>query len=143
MWEDTVQADRPQTTIWQMRTVRCTPNATNTHSGYVTLIAFPLQQWFVFNARVIPTLAVLSLDNITRTSIVAIVHSLVVRVTSIFLCAKHSTSEKRSYCLADHFVIRLYTAVRFHDFLQEFFLFQQFSFQLDVLFVSPHLVQGA
>jgi len=36
---------RPQLAIWRTRIVRWTTKATNTHSEYVTLIAFPLQQW--------------------------------------------------------------------------------------------------
>jgi len=36
---------RPQMTIWRMRTACCVPKATNTHSEYVTFIAFPPQQW--------------------------------------------------------------------------------------------------
>jgi len=31
--------------IWRMRIARWIPKATNTHSYYVILIAFPLQQW--------------------------------------------------------------------------------------------------
>jgi hypothetical protein len=31
--------------IWRMRTVRWIIEATDTHSEYVILIAFPLQQW--------------------------------------------------------------------------------------------------
>jgi hypothetical protein len=30
---------------WRMRFACCIPKATNTHTGRVTLIAFPLQQW--------------------------------------------------------------------------------------------------
>jgi len=37
--------NRPQVTIWHMRSVFWIRNATNTHSEYVTLIAFPLPQW--------------------------------------------------------------------------------------------------
>jgi len=33
-------------TIWRMRIARWILKATNTHSDYVTLIAFPLQHWF-------------------------------------------------------------------------------------------------
>jgi len=44
MWENIVQPDRPQIT-WRMRIARWVPKATNTHSEYVILIAFPLQQW--------------------------------------------------------------------------------------------------
>jgi len=45
MWENIVQPDGPQTTIWRMRISRWVPKATNTHSEYVTRIAFPLQRW--------------------------------------------------------------------------------------------------
>ena len=38
------QATRDNT-IWRMRIACWIPKATNTHSQYVTLIAFPLQQW--------------------------------------------------------------------------------------------------
>jgi len=41
-----LEPDRPQTTIWRVRIARCMPKVTNTHSEYVTLTAFPLQQWF-------------------------------------------------------------------------------------------------
>jgi hypothetical protein len=45
MWPNVVERDRPQMTIWRMRFACWIPNATNTHSEYVILIAFPLQQW--------------------------------------------------------------------------------------------------
>ena len=45
MWKDIVQPDRPQTTIRRMRLACWIPKATDAHSEYVTLIAFPLQQW--------------------------------------------------------------------------------------------------
>ena len=32
-------------TIWRMRIACWTPKAATTHTGYVTLIAFSLQQW--------------------------------------------------------------------------------------------------
>jgi len=32
-------------TMWRMRFARWKPKATNSHSEYVILIAFPLQQW--------------------------------------------------------------------------------------------------
>jgi hypothetical protein len=40
-----VQPDRPQMTIWRTRIACSIPKATDTHSEYVTLILFPLQQW--------------------------------------------------------------------------------------------------
>ena len=39
-------------TIWRMRTVCWIPKATNTHSEYVILFAFPLQQWLHERASV-------------------------------------------------------------------------------------------
>jgi hypothetical protein len=39
------QLDRPQTAVWQMLIACCLTKATNTHSEYVILIAFPQQQW--------------------------------------------------------------------------------------------------
>ena len=44
MWKNIVEQGRPQTTIWRMRITCSIPNAKNTHSEYVILIAFPLEQ---------------------------------------------------------------------------------------------------
>jgi len=44
MWKNFVQpGNRPQMIIWGMRIACWIPKATNTHSEYVILIAFPLQ----------------------------------------------------------------------------------------------------
>jgi hypothetical protein len=43
-WENTVQPGRPQKTIWYMRIAFWIIKATDTHSKYVILIAFPLQK---------------------------------------------------------------------------------------------------
>ena len=40
-----MESGRPQTTIWRKRIACWIPKATNTHSQYVILIAFPQQQW--------------------------------------------------------------------------------------------------
>jgi hypothetical protein len=45
MWKNIVERVRPQMTIWRMRIACRTPNATNTHSEYVIIIAFPQKQW--------------------------------------------------------------------------------------------------
>ena len=45
MWNNTVESDRPQMTIWRMRAACLIAKATDKHSEYVILIAFPLQQW--------------------------------------------------------------------------------------------------
>ena len=45
MLRSTVELGRPQMTIWHMRISRQIHKATNTHSQYVMLTAFLLQQW--------------------------------------------------------------------------------------------------
>jgi len=45
VWKNMVRPDRPQMTIRRMRFPCWILKATNTHSQYVILIAFPLQQW--------------------------------------------------------------------------------------------------
>jgi len=40
-----VEPGRLQMTIWRMRIASWIPKATNEHSEYVILIAFPLQRW--------------------------------------------------------------------------------------------------
>jgi len=45
LWKNTVELDTPQMTIRRMRIACWVAKATNTHSEYVMLIAFPLQQW--------------------------------------------------------------------------------------------------
>ena len=44
MWKNVVEPDRPQMKTWRMRIACWIPKATNTHSQYVILIVFPLQQ---------------------------------------------------------------------------------------------------
>jgi hypothetical protein len=39
--------------MWCLRIACCIPRATNTHSGCITLIAFPLQQWLAEGAPVL------------------------------------------------------------------------------------------
>jgi len=46
MWENAVERDKLQTTIWRMRIACWTPKAADTHSEYVIVFAFPLKQWF-------------------------------------------------------------------------------------------------
>ena len=50
MWENIVERGRAQMAIWRMRIECWITKATNTHSEYVTLVAFPPQQWL--HARV-------------------------------------------------------------------------------------------
>jgi hypothetical protein len=44
MWKNTVETVRPQMT-WRISIACWIPKATNTHSQYVILTAFQLQQW--------------------------------------------------------------------------------------------------
>jgi hypothetical protein len=44
LYEIMVEPDKPQMTIWSMRYECCITKATDTHSEYVILIAFPRQQ---------------------------------------------------------------------------------------------------
>ena len=45
MWKNMVERDRPQLTIWRMRSECWVTKATYTHSQYVILIVFSLEQW--------------------------------------------------------------------------------------------------
>ena len=53
MWKNTVEPDRQQMTLWRMRIACRIAKATNTHSEYVIIIAFPLQQWLHERASVL------------------------------------------------------------------------------------------
>ena len=52
MWKNTVEPNRPLT-LWRIRVACWIPKATDTHSQYVTLIAFPLKQWLRERASVL------------------------------------------------------------------------------------------
>ena len=54
MWEHIVVRGGPRMTILLMRNARSNPQARNTHSPYVILITFPLQQWFRERALMLP-----------------------------------------------------------------------------------------
>jgi hypothetical protein len=46
IWKNMADPDRPRITIMQCMLIACQiTKATNTHSEYVKLIAFPRQQW--------------------------------------------------------------------------------------------------
>jgi hypothetical protein len=53
MWQNIVQPSRPQMTIWRMLIASLITEATNSHSEYVILIAFPLQQWLQEHASLL------------------------------------------------------------------------------------------
>jgi len=45
MWKNTAEPQKSYITIWRVSISCWIPKATNTHSKYVILIAFPLRQW--------------------------------------------------------------------------------------------------
>ena len=53
IWKNVVVRGRPQMTVWRMRITCWIPKATNAHTGYVILVAFPLQQWLHERASVL------------------------------------------------------------------------------------------
>ena len=62
-WKNNVERCRPHMIIWRMQIARWVPKATNTHTGFVILIVFPLQQWLHEHVSMLPyTLPVLSLN---------------------------------------------------------------------------------
>jgi hypothetical protein len=65
MWENNVQTDRPQMTIWRMRIACRIPKAIDTHSVYAILTAFPLQQLLHERASILRYTYTASLVNFT------------------------------------------------------------------------------
>jgi len=54
MWKNILELDRPQMTIWCMRTACWIPKAKIIDWGYVMLIAVPSQQWLNDRAWMLP-----------------------------------------------------------------------------------------
>jgi hypothetical protein len=61
MWRNTVQPDRPQLTLWRKRVAGWIPEAANTHTEYVTFIAFLLEQWLHEGTAILSYTYILSL----------------------------------------------------------------------------------
>jgi hypothetical protein len=53
MLKNIVKPSIPRMTIWRMRITRWIPKATTTHSEYVMLIGFPVQQWLCESASLL------------------------------------------------------------------------------------------
>jgi len=53
MWKNMLETDRPQMTIWRMRTVCWISKSIHTHTEYVIITAFLLQQWLHDRASVV------------------------------------------------------------------------------------------
>ena len=88
MWKNTVVLYRPQMTIRRMRIACWIPKAINTHSEYVILIAFPLQQW-------------ISERTSLFTFILTLPELYVVQMTFIFRRVKQGKCFKTSVSLQD------------------------------------------
>ena len=61
-WKNNLERGRSQMTIWRMCIACWIPKATNTHSEYVILIAFPLQQWLHERVSVLRYTYIVCLD---------------------------------------------------------------------------------
>ena len=66
MWKNIVELDRPQMTVWHMCIACWIPKTANTHSEYVVLTAFPLQQWLHERASMLRYTYIASLVNLQR-----------------------------------------------------------------------------
>jgi len=53
MWKNIEERGRPQMTIWHMLILCWITKATNTHTGCVILVTFPMQQWLHERASVL------------------------------------------------------------------------------------------
>jgi hypothetical protein len=53
MWENIVELDRSQMTLWLVHIACWLPKSANTHSEYVILTAFPLQEWLHEHASIL------------------------------------------------------------------------------------------
>ena len=65
MWKNIVDRGRPQMTICRMHIACWIPKATNTHSGCIILMAFPLQQWFHERASMLRCTYIVYFFNMT------------------------------------------------------------------------------
>jgi hypothetical protein len=62
-WKNIVEPDIPQTTIWCIGIACWIPKATNSHSDFVVLIAFQLQQWLHESFSLLHYTYIVCLDN--------------------------------------------------------------------------------
>ena len=53
MWENIVEPGRPNFKIRRMRIACWIPKTTNTHSEYVIILPFPLQEWLYERASIL------------------------------------------------------------------------------------------
>lgn len=53
MWNNIIEAGRPQVTVWSMHIACQIPKSTNTISQYAILTAFQLEQWLLESASLL------------------------------------------------------------------------------------------
>jgi hypothetical protein len=87
MWKNTVERGSPQVTIWRMHTACWILKATDTHSEYVILTAFPVQQWLHEGASMLRYTYIACLVYISP-----LVHSTNHRVSKRYLFARFQAS---------------------------------------------------
>jgi hypothetical protein len=61
MWKNPLKPGKPEMTIWRTRIACWIIKATNTHSHYVTLTAFPLLQYLYERASMLQYTYIVSL----------------------------------------------------------------------------------
>jgi len=64
MWKNVVQPDRPQMTVWRKCLAGWILKTTNTHSGCVIIITFPLQQWLHKHTSILHYMYIACLENL-------------------------------------------------------------------------------
>jgi hypothetical protein len=89
IWKNTAESGRPQMTTWCMRVACRIPKATNKHSKYVIIIAFPLHLWLHDHASLYCTLPVLTwrLEFITN-----LMHNFIYSVITLHHDPQHVSS---------------------------------------------------
>ena len=85
MLKNTVQPVRPQTTTRRVLIACWISKATNTHTEYVIIIPFPLQQWLYARASML-RYTYISLSSLLRKERLQIVSSVFYWTAAIWLC---------------------------------------------------------
>ena len=88
MRKNIVEPGRPRMTIWRMSFVCWIPKATDTHSEYVMLIAFPPQKWLHERVSMLRYTYIDCPLTFTNTITLSIVG-----VCNLLLCAFHCLCE--------------------------------------------------
>ena len=110
MWKNNVELGRPQMTVRCMRIAFWILKATNTHSEYVILIDYPLQQWLQKCTSMLRYTYIAHLASICRLSIINVMNK-VCQKTSKYVCEnKHKKS-----CL--HIIIKFFECHKFQSTL--------------------------